>query len=244
MVGECIAWVEVLIPCSYLLACTTKDAGVPRARPVGSQCLSNAVDDGFLLLQWWSRYSYRRLSHPTRAEVRNASVGRSIPARINATAPAPPAADARSFWRPEKLGSNFPFRSLKCPAKHVATNETSRAKRTANDDASLTLTSLHANVDDMAFRPLSRLGALSRSVVMPQRRTFLGLQRPPPPQPQMMGYLVAQGLAIVLLADLAFATVTNEPTTIRSLCQTAGFWKDTPPFDKTHDQAMATAVEE
>ena len=59
-----------------------------------------------------------------------------------------------------------------------------------------------------------------------QKRTFLGLRRPPAPKTPMMGYLVAQGLAIVLVADLAIAMVQNKPTTIRSVCQSAGFWKD------------------
>lgn len=70
----------------------------------------------------------------------------------------------------------------------------------------------------------------------PQRRTFLGLQRPPPPKPHMMGYLVAQGLAIVLLADLAFATMTNEPTTVRAILQQAGLWEDAPKFESVHGE--------
>ncbi|RMZ30124.1 hypothetical protein D0859_05755 [Hortaea werneckii] len=49
-----------------------------------------------------------------------------------------------------------------------------------------------------------------------QRRTFLGLRRPPPPKTPMMGYLVAQGLAVVLLADLGIAMLRGEPTTVRS----------------------------
>lgn len=60
----------------------------------------------------------------------------------------------------------------------------------------------------------------------------------------MMGYLVAQGLAIVLIADLAIATVINEPTTIRSVCQTVGIWKAPPPFDNLHDEAKAAASQE
>ncbi|EME45772.1 hypothetical protein DOTSEDRAFT_127546 [Dothistroma septosporum NZE10] len=50
----------------------------------------------------------------------------------------------------------------------------------------------------------------------------------------MMGALVAQGLAVVLLADLGFATVTNQPTTVRSVAQSAGYWLDPPEFDKAH----------
>jgi hypothetical protein len=67
-----------------------------------------------------------------------------------------------------------------------------------------------------------------------QRRTFLGLQRPPPPKPHVMGYLVAQGLGIVLLADLAIATALGQPTTIRSIATSAGFWQDAPPFESAH----------
>lgn len=54
-----------------------------------------------------------------------------------------------------------------------------------------------------------------------------------------MGYLVAQGLAIVLLADLAIAVVRGEPTTIRTVCQTAGFWKDPPEFEKLHVESRS-----
>jgi len=50
----------------------------------------------------------------------------------------------------------------------------------------------------------------------------------------MMGYLVIQGLTIVLLADLAIATVQGEPTTVRSVCQSVGFWKDGPEFTAVH----------
>lgn len=50
----------------------------------------------------------------------------------------------------------------------------------------------------------------------------------------MMGYLVAQGLAIVLLADLGFATLTSEPTTVRKVCQAVGLWNDAPAFERMH----------
>lgn len=60
----------------------------------------------------------------------------------------------------------------------------------------------------------------------------------------MMGYLVAQGLAIVLLADLAIAAVQNEPTTVRSVCQTAGFWKDTPEFRQQHGKTYGSGGEQ
>lgn len=72
-----------------------------------------------------------------------------------------------------------------------------------------------------------------------QRRTFLGLRRPPPPKTPMMGYLVAQGLAVVLLADLGIAMLRGEPTTVRSVCQSAGFWKD-PDFKKLHEENRIT----
>ncbi|KAK5128078.1 hypothetical protein LTR85_005195 [Meristemomyces frigidus] len=77
-----------------------------------------------------------------------------------------------------------------------------------------------------------------------QRRTFLGLRRPPPPKTPMMGYLVAQGLAIVLLADLAFATLQNEPTTVRAVCQSAGFWQE-QEFEKLHgkDDLVTSTVQ-
>jgi len=72
-----------------------------------------------------------------------------------------------------------------------------------------------------------------------QRRTFLGLRRPPPPKTPMMGYLVAQGLAVVLLADLGIAMLRGEPTTVRSVCQSAGFWKD-PDFKRLHEENRKT----
>ncbi|CAK3880564.1 Hypothetical predicted protein [Lecanosticta acicola] len=73
-----------------------------------------------------------------------------------------------------------------------------------------------------------------RALFRPQQtRTFLGLQRTPAPKPQMMGYLVLQGLAVVLLADLTFATVSGETTTIRSVAQSAGFWKE-QEFGEVH----------
>ncbi len=67
-----------------------------------------------------------------------------------------------------------------------------------------------------------------------QQRTFLGLQRTPPPQPRIMGYLVAQGLAVVVLGDLAVAALRGEPSTTRLFCQAAGFWRDPPKFEAVH----------
>ena len=70
---------------------------------------------------------------------------------------------------------------------------------------------------------------------MNQRRTFLGLQQTPPPNPRMMGYLVAQGLAVVLLVDLAFASVLDHQTITRKIAQSAGLWKEEPPFNTHHN---------
>ena len=72
-----------------------------------------------------------------------------------------------------------------------------------------------------------------------QRRSFLPYYRPLPPQTsKQAGFLVAQGLVIVLLADLALATLHGTPTTVRSVCQSAGFWKDDPDgeFIRTHEK--------
>ena len=70
---------------------------------------------------------------------------------------------------------------------------------------------------------------------MNQRRTFLGLQQTPPPNPRMMGYLVAQGLAVVLLVDLGFASVFGHSTITRKIAQSAGVWKEDPPFETYHN---------
>ncbi|KAH9845064.1 hypothetical protein Tdes44962_MAKER06923 [Teratosphaeria destructans] len=75
---------------------------------------------------------------------------------------------------------------------------------------------------------------LHTEVLGGQRRSFMGLQRTPPPKPAMMGYLVAQGFIIVLLADLGIATVTGKVTTVRSVCQAAGFWKGPVEFEEAH----------
>ena len=75
-----------------------------------------------------------------------------------------------------------------------------------------------------------------------QQRTFLGLQRPPPPKPHVMGYLVLQGLAIVLLADLAIATVQNEPTTVRACLQQVGLWRGAPAFERVHNGTASSEV--
>ena len=93
-----------------------------------------------------------------------------------------------------------------------------------------------STLSDMEL-PSATIAARTRRPFTPvqqQRRTFLGLQRPPPPKSPMMGYLVAQGLAIVLLADLAIATAQGETTTIRSVCQSAGFWTEGPDFTVAH----------
>ncbi|KAK5118359.1 hypothetical protein LTR62_002873 [Meristemomyces frigidus] len=62
----------------------------------------------------------------------------------------------------------------------------------------------------------------------------MNLKRTPAPPPQMMGYLVVQGLVVVLLGDLAIATIRNEPTTVRSVCEAAGIVKKAAEFDVAH----------
>lgn len=49
----------------------------------------------------------------------------------------------------------------------------------------------------------------------------------------MMGYLVIQGLAVVLLVDVGFATMLGHQTIMRKIAQSAGMWKEAPSF-KTH----------
>jgi len=56
----------------------------------------------------------------------------------------------------------------------------------------------------------------------------------------MMGYLVLQGLGIVLLADWAIAVAWGQPTTIRSVCQTAGLLKEPTAFEKLHLDSEAS----
>jgi len=51
----------------------------------------------------------------------------------------------------------------------------------------------------------------------------------------MMGYLVAQGLAVVLLVDASFATVFGHSTVTRKIAQSAGVWKEEPPFEAHHN---------
>ncbi|KAM0693305.1 hypothetical protein Q7P36_006558 [Cladosporium allicinum] len=67
-----------------------------------------------------------------------------------------------------------------------------------------------------------------------QRRTFLGLQQTPPPNPRMMGYLVMQGLAVVLLADFGFAKLLNHPPIMVRIAQSAGIWKEECAFEHQH----------
>jgi len=59
----------------------------------------------------------------------------------------------------------------------------------------------------------------------------------------MAGYLVAQGLVVVLLIDLGIATAMNDKTTVRSVCQAAGWWKDSPAFNDAHGKVGTTASE-
>lgn len=72
-----------------------------------------------------------------------------------------------------------------------------------------------------------------------QRRTFLGLQQTPPPKPRMMGYLVMQGLAVVLLADFGFATLLHHPTATRTILESAGIWRKGPSFEDSHQSGGA-----
>lgn len=69
---------------------------------------------------------------------------------------------------------------------------------------------------------------------MSQRRTFLGLQQTPPPNPRVMGYLVFQGLAVVLMADLGFASLLGHPSVTRRIAQSTGIWKEEPSFENHH----------
>lgn len=69
-----------------------------------------------------------------------------------------------------------------------------------------------------------------------QHRTFLGLQRTPAPKPHMMGYLVLQGLAIVLIGDFAFATLAGQKTVVREVAQSAGLWQDPKAFGEVHKE--------
>jgi hypothetical protein len=97
---------------------------------------------------------------------------------------------------------------------------------------------LHTCAPDISVKMLprmtDRLRAPSLRRGMNQRRTFLGLQQTPPPNPRMMGYLVAQGLAVVLFVDVSFATVLGHQTIVRKIAQSAGIWKEAPSFDIHH----------
>ena len=115
------------------------------------------------------------------------------------------------------------------------------------NDVQPTIIDYRTRRDIYTSMPLHRIPKLSsqrRNGIMLQRRPFLGLHRPPAPKPHLMGYLVAQGLAVVLLADLAFATLTNEPTTIRAICQTVGLWKEPPKFEQIHYDTKPEGIEE
>jgi hypothetical protein len=72
-----------------------------------------------------------------------------------------------------------------------------------------------------------------------QRRTFLGPQQTPPPNPRMMGYLVMQGLAVVLLADFGFAKLLNHPPVMLKIAQSAGIWKGECSFKHQHKHGDA-----
>lgn len=84
--------------------------------------------------------------------------------------------------------------------------------------------------------PLRRKVAFPRNTfaLHHQHRTFLGLQRTPAPKPHMMGYLVLQGLAVVLIGDFAFATLAGQKTIVREIAQSAGLWADPKAFEEVH----------
>jgi len=67
-----------------------------------------------------------------------------------------------------------------------------------------------------------------------QRRSFMGLQRTPPPKTSTMGYLVLQGLALVLLADYGFASLLDHPTVIKKVAQSTGMWQEGSSFKDAH----------
>lgn len=58
----------------------------------------------------------------------------------------------------------------------------------------------------------------------------------------MMAALVGQGLAVVLLVDLGVAVIRGEPTTVRSVAQSAGYWKD-HEFRRLHEKAREEETE-
>lgn len=62
----------------------------------------------------------------------------------------------------------------------------------------------------------------------------MGLQRTPPPKPSTMGYLVFQGLALVLLADYGFARLLDHPTVVTKVVQSTGLWEQAPSFKQAH----------
>lgn len=49
-----------------------------------------------------------------------------------------------------------------------------------------------------------------------------------------MGYLVVQGLALVLLADYGFAALLDHPTVVRKVAQSTGLWQEGPSFKQAH----------
>jgi hypothetical protein len=55
----------------------------------------------------------------------------------------------------------------------------------------------------------------------------------------MMGYLVMQGLAVVLLADFGFAKMLNHPPVMVKIAQSAGIWKEERSFEYQHKHGDA-----
>lgn len=50
----------------------------------------------------------------------------------------------------------------------------------------------------------------------------------------MMGYLVLQGLAVVLIGDFAVATLAGQKTIVREVAQSAGLWQEPKEFGEVH----------
>jgi len=55
----------------------------------------------------------------------------------------------------------------------------------------------------------------------------------------MMGYLVMQGLVVVLLADLGFAKLLNHSPVLLRIAESAGIWKEERSFEHQHKHGDA-----
>jgi len=131
-----------------------------------------------------------------------------------------------------------------CSNEHVAFHIETFFIFSGADAQATDIETVYIVVDDVGMFSRAALRARPRVVScngVRQKGTFLGLQRTPPPKPAMAGYLVAQGLVVVLLIDLGIATAMNDKTTVRSVCQAAGWWKDLPAFEHAHETVDTTA---